>query len=176
MLVECDPPEAFSIRFIPRAIEPPLDIEWLAEWLGIEVEVRPLPSKVAGFYMRTKNRPHAVINSKDSPQRRRWTLAHEIAHHIMGMVTRVDSVFELYSKQSSSKKDQNPHSIDERACDRFTAELLMPAQLVKKLAAEVEHGRYDRTAILAGKFEVSVTAMRIRLRELGLSGKRRAKG
>lgn len=192
MLMECDHSEAhYSLRFIPRAIEPPLDVEWLAEWLGIEVEVRPLPSSVAGFYMYTCNRPHAVINSKDSAERRRWTLAHEIAHHLMSMVSPADTIFELYPKKKSSKSkpadvSRQPHECadekdrhqssavqNERVCDRFAAELLMPTHLVRRLAVEVKHGPFDKTALLANRFEVSVMAMRIRLRELGLSYKRR---
>ena len=76
---------AYSIRLIPRQIEPPLDINWLAEWFGVEVEIRPLPTKVAGLYLRTGSGAHVILNSGDSPERQRWTTAHELAHHVLSI-------------------------------------------------------------------------------------------
>ncbi len=68
---------AYAIRLIPRHIEPPLDINWLAEWFGVEVEIRPLPPKVAGIYLRTDSRTHVILNAHDCPERQRWTVAHK---------------------------------------------------------------------------------------------------
>lgn len=151
----------YAIRLIPRRIEPPLDLDWLAEWLGIEVEIRPLPKKVAGIYLRTDWGAHIILNSNDRPERQRWTEAHELAHHILsiGKVSQ-DSMFQI--DVTGSRRDEN-------ICDRFAAEILMPSAVVQRKADEVGHGRFDKTALLANMFEVSVMAMRIRLRELGLS-------
>ena len=153
----------YAIRLIPRQIEPPLDIHWLAEWLGVELEIRPLPKKVAGIYLRTDIGPHVILNSHDCPERQRWTTAHELAHHILniGQMTPGTALRIISDKQNS----------DETVCDRFAAEILMPAALVKRKAAQVKHGRMDKTALLANMFEVSLMAMRIRLRELGLNSK-----
>ncbi|MCE5200253.1 ImmA/IrrE family metallo-endopeptidase [bacterium] len=152
---------AYTIRLIPRQIEPPLDINWLAEWLGVEVEIRPLPRNVAGLYLHTDSGAHILLNAGDCPERQRWTTAHELAHHILNIGRHSPkNAFQI----NTGKRD---HSED--LCDRFAAEILMPATLIRKKAAEVKHGRYDKTALLANMFEVSVTAMRIRLRELRLS-------
>ncbi|MCE5315148.1 MAG: ImmA/IrrE family metallo-endopeptidase [Armatimonadota bacterium] len=151
---------AYAIRLIPRHIEPPLDLNWLAEWFGVEVEIRPLPKSVAGLYIHTDYGPHIILNSNDSPERQRWTTAHELAHHILSIGKQSsDEVFRIKTDETAA----------ESLCDRFAAEILMPAALVRRKAAEVKHGRFDKTALLANMFEVSVIAMRIRLRELGLN-------
>jgi len=152
---------AYAIRLIPRHIEPPLDLNWLAEWFGVEVEIRPLPKKVAGLYICTDYGPHIILNADDSPERQRWTTAHELAHHVLSIGKR--SPADAFRIKTGGPDD------DESLCDRFAAEILMPSSLVRRKAAEVKHGRFDKAALLANIFEVSVVAMRIRLRELGLS-------
>lgn len=150
----------FGIRLIPRHIEPPLDLNWLAEWFGVEIEIRPLPKNVAGMYLRTEMGAHIILNSNDSPERQRWTTAHELAHHVL-CIGRQSPEDAFRIKTDNSAKDES-------LCDRFAAEILMPAALVRRKASEVKHGRFDKTALLANMFEVSTVAMRIRLRELGL--------
>jgi Zn-dependent peptidase ImmA (M78 family) len=150
----------YAIRLIPRQIEPPLDVNWLAEWFGVELEIRPLPKRVAGVYLRTDTGAHIILNSSDSPERQRWTTAHELAHHIFCIGRQSpDDAFRIKTDSDDGAED---------LCDRFAAEILMPAALVRKKAAEVKHGRFDKTALLANMFEVSIMAMRIRLRDLGI--------
>jgi Zn-dependent peptidase ImmA (M78 family) len=145
---------------IPRLAEPPFDLDGLADWLGLVVEYRPLPESVPGFYAEISGRPYVVIDSGSCPERRRWTLAHEIAHHILSLgITSAADRFALFDSRS-----------DDRTCDRFAAELLMPASLVRRKAEELGHGTADRSSFLASIFRVSRQAMRIRLRELGLLG------
>ncbi len=153
---------SFSVRLIPRPVEPPIDLTWLVEWLGIELEYRPLPKSVSGLYLRTEQRSHILLNSNDTPERQRYSLAHELAHHLLAFIDGWSSVFALDIK----------HSSREAACNRFAAELLMPEDILRRCAAKVKHGPHDKSALLANIFEVSATAMRIRLRELRLDSRR----
>jgi Zn-dependent peptidase ImmA (M78 family) len=159
--MKADSKAAYGIRLIPRHIEPPLDLNWLAEWFGVEIEIRPLPRNVAGMYLRTGTGAHVILNSNDSPERQRWTTAHELAHHVLCIGRQsLENTFKI--------KTERPDD-SESLCDRFAAEILMPAAIVRRKVAEVKHGRFDKTALLASIFEVSATAMRIRLKELNLS-------
>jgi len=143
---------------IPRLAEPPFDLDGLADWLGLVVEYRPLPESVPGFYAEIRGRPYVVIDSGACPERRRWTLAHEIAHHILSLgITSAADRFALCDSRSG-----------DRTCDRFTAELLMPASVVRRKAEEVGRDGTNKSALLASLFGVSHQAMRIRLRELDL--------
>lgn len=151
---------AYGIRLIPRHIEPPLDLNWLSEWFGVEIEIRPLPKTVAGMYLRTETGTHIILNSNDSPERQRWTTAHELAHHVLCIGRQ--------SPEDAFRVKTDEPDASEAICDRFAAEILMPAALVRRKAEEVKHGRFDKTALLANMFEVSTTAMRIRLKELDL--------
>jgi len=82
---------------------------------------------------------HILVREADPWERRRFSAAHELAHHIGGGMS------------------------DERAANALAAALLMPAEWVR---AEL---RYYRTLRgLAERFKVSATAMRVRLGELGL--------
>jgi Zn-dependent peptidase ImmA (M78 family) len=143
---------------IPRLAEPPFDLDGLADWLGLMVEYRPLPASVPGFYAEIGGRSYVVIDSGARPERRRWTLAHEIAHHILSLgITRPSDGFALCDSRS-----------DDRTCDRFAAQLLMPEAIVRRKVEEIGPRPDDKSALLAGIFGVSRQAMRIRLRELGL--------
>lgn len=154
---------AYTIRLIPRRIEPPLDLNWLAEWFGVEVEIRPLPINTSGLYLQTEYESHIILNANDPPERQRWTTAHELAHHIL-------SIGKLTPSEAFRIKTDT--SDDEDLCDRFATEILMPAALVRKKASELEYGRSDKTELLADIFDVSIAAMRARLLELGLNNRR----
>jgi hypothetical protein len=65
------------------------------------------------------------------------------------------------------EKGEDPPQI-RRAVDRYAAVLLMPADIVRSKAEGMDLGSWRTVALLAEQFEVSKTAMRIRLEEIGL--------
>jgi IrrE N-terminal-like domain len=100
---------------------------------------------------------HAVERRGQANERRlRFTIAHEIGH------------FVLHKERALSERGgpTSQHTARlEREADQFAAELLMPEHLVRQAA--LEHGADPRR--LADRFDVSVQAMNIRLRRLGLA-------
>jgi hypothetical protein len=100
----------------------PYGPEKLAEKLGIEVCEGPLTgcdgwvlSGPAGMLIR--------LNSADPAKRRRFTLAHELAHLLLGVPTIVgESVYE------SLKSDNN----EERKVNDLASELLLPESIVQR--------------------------------------------
>jgi hypothetical protein len=54
-----------------------------------------------------------------------------------------------------------------RAVDRYAAALLMPRDIVQQRARGVDLGSWRSVALLSEEFQVSKTAMRVRLEEIG---------
>jgi predicted transcriptional regulator len=102
-----------------------------------------------------------------SPGRRRFTIAHEIGHFRMHLpmqgvfLDRPQDVVELSSDDATADND---HLRREREANVFARALLMPEPLV------IEHAKNSgfNLSALAGRFGVSVPAMRLRLRVLGV--------
>ncbi len=144
-------------------LEPPVDLDYVAQRLGITVDRVEFLEEIDGFYTRhpEDNTPLVAINSSylKPLARQRFTLAHEMGHHLLGHyrpgVFCVDGV--------GTRKNRL-----ERACDRFAALLLMPEALVREWFEDLRANEEHRVAIMAERFGVSIAAMRVRLRELGL--------
>ena len=99
-------------------------------------------------------KPIIAVNSSRPLCRRRFSIAHEIGHYLLGH----NSLSFSGSGGGMIKRE----SRQERAANAFAAEFLMP----KKLLAREAH-RYSLRA-LARRYLVSMQAMEIRLKELGL--------
>lgn len=146
-------------------LEPPADLARVAKRLGIEVCEKQFVPEIDGLYLRLPGAPPviAVNNTYTKPvTRRRFTLAHEIGHHLLSHRTQPQSrLFYLDTSRTG-------RTIVERACDRFAALLLMPEDWVRHYYEELAFNPYHRVRIMAERFGVSAWAMRRRLRELGL--------
>lgn len=96
--------------------------EKLAEHLGVEVIVSPLTG-CDGWCLTAAHGTIIRLNQNSQPTRRRFTLAHELGHLILGVATVVgESVYD------SLKSDD----AEERAVNDFAAELLLPTDVVKQ--------------------------------------------
>jgi len=146
-------------------LEVPVDLGRVAARLGIEVCEREFVREIDGLYLRLPDaQPVVAINcSYVKPlSRRRFTLAHEIGHHLLGR--RVNPQSRLFFFDTS----QTRRSMVERACDRFAALLLMPEDWVRRYHEELSFNAENRVRIMAGRFGVSAWALRRRLKELNL--------
>jgi hypothetical protein len=107
--------------------------------------------------------------ARRSPGRRRFTIAHEVGHLILHIPV-VKEVF--YDRPTDIREiDEDPLGEEppelrrrEREANVFARELLMPERLVNEQA----HATGFNLPALANRFEVSVPAMRLRLRLLKL--------
>lgn len=101
-----------------------------------------------------------------SPRRRRFTIAHEVGHWRLHMRAGTALVFDRSEDiaEVRSPDDQKKLARREAEANAFARELLMPEPLVREQAAETG----CNLPALAERFEVSVPAMRLRLRLLGL--------
>lgn len=128
--------------------KPPISVEEVAHALGVAVR----EVDIAGFdgaILSGLKTPVAVISTAPARTRRRFTLAHEIGHFVLGHRDIVERI-ELAS--------ENPEEV---AANRFAAELLMPLAM---LADEIYHHlTVDRLVTLAEAYEVSPLALAYRL-------------
>lgn len=106
--------------------------------------------------------------ARRSPGRRRFTIAHEIGHLVLH-VPRYHEVF--YDRPADIREIEETSAAElpelrqrEREANVFARELLMPETLVNEQA----HATGFNLPALAKRFEVSVPAMRLRLRLLKL--------
>ncbi|ATP43174.1 MULTISPECIES: ImmA/IrrE family metallo-endopeptidase [Pseudomonas] len=134
----------------------------IAQAMGIEVKpLTPFDQECwrpneSGHYSYRNGKPLITYNVTDAPVRQRFTIAHEIGHHVHGDLDAPRDTFEQFSARARDPK--------EVAANRFAAALLMPAALVKHMVMEQ---RVTDLARLARAFGVSTAAMEFRLKAIG---------
>lgn len=138
----------------------PVDPVRIAHLLGIDVFDASLPSDVSAVLEKAEGRdPRILLNVQDSPNRQRFSCAHEIGHFIQ----RGDTEYEYVDfRNIFSSRGENPEEIYANA---FAASLLMPEAEVKRFARQ-KMPEFE----MALRLGVSNDAMRLRLANLGLTG------
>jgi Zn-dependent peptidase ImmA (M78 family) len=151
-----------------------VDVEKIARLAGIRVVKEGFEDqRVSGFIQRKTldGQPVIVINDSNTPERLRFTIAHELGHYFLhsSQSVHVDDVdtadLILYRNQESS---QATH-IQEIEANQFAAELLMPEQMITRDVQELRKGNTGMSEIverLARQYRVSQTAMAIRMNKI----------
>jgi len=130
---------------------PPINLRAVAKKLGLETVELSLPLWFCGSLIKDEDQYYIVLNSIMTPEKKNFTIAHEIAH------------FKIHPEQLCYlKNSKRPWNHDE--ADVFAAELCMPSTLVKEEARKW----FGDHKFLARIFKVAEEAMVHRLNELGL--------
>jgi len=136
--------------------------EKLAGELGISIRESPLDG-CDGWCLTHDNRSIVRINSSQTGPRKRFTLAHELGHLILGIP---GVVGESYEDMLSS------NSAEERRVNELASDLLMPTKIVRTVVRDVPVVAGTLTK-LARKANVSEIAAAIRVcnlaAEIGLT-------
>lgn len=128
----------------------PVDIEEIVKAHGVEVDYILTGDEFNGLYMRYPS-PSIAINARQSLARQRFTLAHELYHHLTCGIGAHTLRFSTVNQRTA----------DERRARIFSANALMPEPTIRLMA---DLGcRKDE---LAKALEVSGKALDIRLRSL----------
>jgi Zn-dependent peptidase ImmA (M78 family) len=135
----------------------------IADLPGVHVE-RMTPAPVSGAAQWSKGRWLIVVNGGEPLGRQRFSIGHELKHVLDSPFTHF-----LYPPRDG----QSAADRAEQICDYFAACLLMPRAWVK--SAYCNDG-VQNVVRLARHFEVSVTAMQVRLLQLGIVEPRRRCG
>jgi Zn-dependent peptidase ImmA (M78 family) len=153
-------------------IEPPVDVDGLAQGLGLTLRRHAADPDLSGFILREGNGPGVVgVNKNHAKNRQRFTVAHEIAHFLLhpSEPVHVDKGYQIKLRDASSGEGVDT---EEKEANLFAAELLIPAHF---LAADISqlHGvdlsDEDQIKKLARRYEVSPLALGYRLAYLGYS-------
>jgi IrrE N-terminal-like domain len=148
--------KAFVRRFQSR---PPIDVKAIADDLGIRVwEMHNLLPNISGkLFPDPRNGGSSGysigVNAAESFVRKRFTIAHELAHFLLHREQVVNGITEdVYYRGGLSTRD-------ETEANYLAADILMPMHLINQLQAQ---GVRDVDEI-ARMFQVSSIAMKIRL-------------
>lgn len=142
-----------------------IDIDKILSIMNIPVEETLLDSQSGNF---DSNRLKILVNVTESPERKRFTKAHELGHSL------------LNDEGISYRKDASVYDNKERRANALAAEILMPKKLVA-IAINLYQTRKNLTdeqlerdnpmiftVILSKYLNVSMSAMKYRLINLGV--------
>lgn len=168
-MTHTDPIGVARVVLRKLACEVPVDPYDAAARHGIEIVERDLEESVSGMLVWRGNRAVIGVNRRHHPNRRRFTVAHELGHYLLHRELAsvfVDGPGVLYRDLSSSE-DSRQQEID---ANRFAAEFLLPEAAVRECLGEQSVDAHDEITIraLAERFRVSPQALTIRLTRLGL--------
>lgn len=150
-------PESLAERILsdldPAASQLPIDISNIINSYGVKIEWAGLFKNKHGVYLSGK--PPIIICSRAiSPQRARFTLAHELYHHLDYLISPSHNKIRFYM----------PDFVTERKANLFASALLMPRQAVINL-----HRLGKSSGEMAVIFGVSAAALSVRMDELGIA-------
>jgi len=147
----------------------PVDVVRLATLEGVEVDRTDFGEDVSGVLVKDGERAVIGVNGRDAPTRQRFTIAHELGHHLLhaNRDLFVDRNYIVHFRDENSSTGFDPLEVE---ANQFAAELLMPADRVRDLFNKHPFDIDDESALrrLAKTFGVSPTAMAVRLSTLGL--------
>lgn len=154
--------------------EAPVDLERIARHAGLDI-IQSVPAddaEISGCLIRKDGKGVIGVNPTQHPNRRRFTIAHEIGHWELhkGEDVHVDraQAFQVNFRDSNSSVALYPEEIE---ANFFAAELLMPAEFLSRdFEGFIDLSAEDDSALrqLAEKYQVSVQALTYRLINLGL--------
>ena len=150
----------------------PVDIITICNNNGLRVFEEYLPTNVSGYiiiqeepFEKYETNKVIVVNSSDNPKRRRFTIAHELAHFVL---------HKSAEENFYAHRDTGQYDGIEREADIFASNILMPEELIKEELKNLnEKNRGDipfllKTYQIANSFAVSEMAAEVRLKQLGL--------
>ncbi|MCY4259320.1 MAG: ImmA/IrrE family metallo-endopeptidase [Rhodobacteraceae bacterium] len=141
--------------------EYPIKLGAIARRLGVKVLLSTLPRGTSGKIGRENGDFVIRINRHEARHRQRFTLAHELAHFLLhrGHIEAADD----WSENVLLRAPNQPMRIEHEA-NRLASDLVIPSACLKEATAEYS-GPMTPEVIedLARRFEVSTTAMEIKL-------------
>lgn len=129
---------------------PPVDVLRLAEGEGYVVrESDKLGDKQAGQTFTKAGQRYIIVNGHNHPHRRRFTIMHEVAHHVLGLPSVHGS--DVPSDELERFRSRAPEEV---LCDVFAAECLIPWQLIQPLSDKHDFS-IDAITTLVDRFHAS---------------------
>jgi Zn-dependent peptidase ImmA (M78 family) len=145
----------------------PIPIEEIIRQRGIRIQSLDL-KEVSGLVVRDGDVIVIGVNKAHAITRRRFTLAHELAHALLheGKEVRYDKDFRVDFRSSMSALGVD---VEEMEANFFAANILMPRRFLEAepLVADLDHEEAaESIKVLAARYKVSPHAMSIRIGNL----------
>jgi hypothetical protein len=148
-----DVPSAVTVvigRYLDGVDCPPTDLEALGPRLNVvRFEAEAMP--ISGELRREPDGFVVVYSSFLGAARRRFTIAHELAHAIL---------------ESTGPNCPRTGKELERLCDMLATEMLMPRQVFMREVGPSSHLCWRKIDFIAGQFQTSIAATALRCAEL----------
>lgn len=143
---------------------PPVQVERIIKAYGLLLEYSPLEDEISGMAYIKDGTGIIGINSLHHPNRQRFSVAHELAHHILHAdeLRKAVHVDKAIFRNEESSKATDPLEIQANA---FAAELLVPREFLMTVVGTTPIDLEDDAKVesLARRFRVSPSMMRLRL-------------
>jgi Zn-dependent peptidase ImmA (M78 family) len=150
-------------------VQLPVPVEKIIKKLGISVRFSPLDDELSGMAVIKDGVSVIGVNALHHPNRQRFTMAHELGHHVMHRdlingTIHIDKGFTLWRGKLA---EQGTDSIEIEA-NAFASELLLPRDLISNVVGLDTLDMDDEHSmnIFAKRFKVSTMALRYRLLSL----------
>jgi len=146
-------------------VDIPVDLDFICQEEGFNVYVEDLNEfeqqhgrVISGILFLSSGDKDIYVNHNDIPERRRFTIAHELAHYY------------LHHGEDNPEKGvivsfRGERSTQEYEADQFAAELLMPEINIREYLRDMSVPFISNLALF---FDVSKAAMRFRMDKLNL--------
>lgn len=152
----------------------PVPVERIIKKKGIRLQFSPLDEALSGMAVIKDDVAVIGVNALHHPNRQRFTMAHELGHHILHRehligTVHVDKGFAVFigGQRAMLRDEKSAEGTDmmEIQANAFASELLMPSFLIEKLIDLSSFGLedVDQLNALAKRFKISPQAMQYRL-------------
>ena len=162
--------EARNLLASIGVLGPPILVDDIAAQLGVQLSREPVSPHISGLLFRDEQRCIIGLNARNSRQRQRFTIAHELGHFLLHEGELIlDTSARMNWRDDTSSLATEAQEIQANA---FAAELLMPESMVRrsweKLSIQGRRAAEPLIRELAAEYDVSLQAMQYRLMNLSL--------
>ena len=141
----------------------PTPLNRIAKQLDIFVEYAPLEDALSGMAMVKNGRKLVWVNSLHHPNRQRFTLAHEIGHHVLHADKLAEAVHVDKNLLRRDALSSQGTATEEIEANNFASELLMPEPKMQEILGSINLEDQSKVAELAARLKVSPAALQFRL-------------
>ena len=140
----------------------PVPVEAIIKRHKIKIETVFLPDDLSGMSFVKDGISAIVVNATHHINRRRFTLAHELGHHILHAAYLRDNVHVDKVVLNRDKSSAQGDDVKEIQANNFAAELLMPLSEITKII-DIDINDDDVVSYYSKKFKVSSSALTYRI-------------
>lgn len=138
----------------------PLDVEAVAQKFNICIKYVSMEEDLSGILSKDESDAWTLnVNEEHHPNRQRYTIAHELGHYCLHGHLKKEFKDKIFFRGGEANKM-------EWQANNFASAILMPED---KFREKIQSG-VNKVDELAKQFQVSTLALRIRAKNLGISG------